>query len=52
MRIIQNAECRTKWREDRDHAEKILDQRRERYASDSAYRESIKASVRKNRKKK
>ena len=51
-RLIQNAEFRTKWHEDRDHAEKVLDKRRERYANDPAYRESIKASVRKNRKKK
>jgi hypothetical protein len=51
-KLIQNAESRTKWHEDREHAEKVLDQRRQRYATDKDYRESIKASVRKNRKKK
>lgn len=51
-KFIQNAELRTRWREDREHAEKVLEQRRLRYANDPAYRESIKASVRKNRKKK
>ena len=51
-KFIQNAEFRTRWREDREHAEKVLEQRRLRYANDPAYRESIKASVRKNRKRK
>jgi transcriptional regulator with XRE-family HTH domain len=51
-RLVHNAEFRAKWREDRDYAEKLLDQRQKRYASDPSYRASIKASVRKNRKKK
>lgn len=51
-KLIHNAENRKKWHEDREHAEKVLDRRRERYANDPAYRESIKESVRKNRKKK
>jgi hypothetical protein len=48
-RFMQNADSRSKWREDRDRAEKILDERRKRYATDAAYRERIKDSVRKNR---
>lgn len=48
-RFMQNVGSREKWREDRDRAEKILDGRRLRYATDAEYRERIKESVRKNR---
>lgn len=40
---------RQKWREDRESSERVLQNRRERYASDPAYREAIKDSVRRRR---
>jgi len=46
---MQNAGSREKWHEDRDRAEKILDERRQRYANDAEYRKKIKDSVRRNR---
>lgn len=48
-RLVRNADYRRKWRENRDLAERTLDKRRERYATDPDYRESIKESVRRRR---
>ncbi len=50
--LIRRDESRRRWREDRRKAERILKRRRERYANDPSYQESIKASVRRQRKKK
>ena len=52
IKVIKLADSRRKWREDRRTAEKILQQRRDRYANDPEYAESIKKSVRRQRKKK
>lgn len=51
VKVIRQADSRRKWREDRRTAEKILQQRRERYANDPDYAESIKESVRRQREK-
>lgn len=52
VRIIKQADSRRKWREDRKTAERILQQRRERYANDPEYAEAIKESVRRQRENK
>ena len=49
VRLIRRTQSREKWREDRKTAEKVLGQRRERYANDPEYQESIKESVRRQR---
>lgn len=51
-KLIKNANFRRKWREDRSAAEKTLNKRRDRYASDPNYRDRIKESVRKSRESK
>lgn len=52
VKLIRRADSRRKWREDRKTAEKVLAERRERYANDPEYAESIKESVRRQREKK
>lgn len=52
VNLIRRADSRTKWREDRKTAEQVLKRRRERYANDPEYAQSIKESVRKQREKK
>ena len=52
VKIIRRADSRRKWREDRKSAERVLSQRRERYANDPEYAESIKESVRRQRQSK
>jgi len=49
VRLIRRTQSREKWREDRNTSEKVLKQRRERYANDPEYQESIKESVRRQR---
>jgi len=49
VKIIRRADSRRKWREDRKSAERVLSQRRERYANDPEYAEGIKESVRRQR---
>jgi DNA-binding transcriptional regulator YiaG len=50
--LVRRAKSRSKWREDRRTAERTLGKRRERYANDSDYAESIKESVRRQREQK
>lgn len=52
VKLIRRADSRRKWREDRKSAEGVLSRRRERYANDPDYAESIKESVRRQREKK
>lgn len=52
VRLLRRANSRRRWKEDRKAAEKILVKRRERYANDSNYAESIKESVRRRRREK
>ena len=51
-KLLRRASSRRRWKEDRKASEKILTKRRERYANDSDYAESIKESVRRRRKEK
>jgi DNA-binding transcriptional regulator YiaG len=51
-RLIRRATSRRKWKEDRKTAEKVLSKRRERYANDEDYAESIKEAVRRRRQEK
>lgn len=48
-KVKRREESRRKWREDRERAEQVLQRRRERYATDPAYREAIKDGVRRRR---
>jgi len=48
-RVEKRAKSRKRWKEDRDRSEQILHQRRVRYATDPAYRQAIKDSVRRQR---
>ena len=48
-KLVRRANSRRKWKEDRKAAEKVLAARRERYATDEEYAESIKESVRRRR---
>jgi len=50
IKLVKNDSSRRRWRENRRRAEKILKKRRERYADDPSYAESIKESVRRQRK--
>ena len=52
INLIRRADSRRKWREDRRTSERVLGQRRERYANDPDYAEAIKESVRRQREKK
>lgn len=52
VNLIRRADSRRRWREDRKKAERVLSRRRERYANDQEYAESIKESVRRQREKK
>jgi hypothetical protein len=49
VKVIRLADSRRKWREDRKTAERVLKDRRIRYANDPDYAESIKESVRRQR---
>lgn len=49
VNLIRRADSRIRWREDRKTAEQVLKRRRERYANDPEYAESIKESVRRQR---
>jgi hypothetical protein len=51
-KLVRRAHSRRKWKEDRETAEKVLKARRERYATDEEYAQSIKESVRRRRKEK
>jgi len=49
VKVIRRADSRRRWREDRRAAERALRKRKDRYASDPEYVESIKESVRRQR---
>jgi len=51
-KLIQRDVSRRKWKDDRRRSERVLSKRRERYASDPEYAESIKESVRRQREEK
>lgn len=51
-KLIQRDVSRRKWKTDRQRSEQVLSKRRERYASDPEYVESIKESVRRQREEK
>lgn len=49
-KLVKNETSRRKWREDRKESERVLKKRRKRYADDPDYADSIKESVRRQRK--
>jgi len=49
VKVVRLDKSRRKWKEDRRTAERVLKERRSRYANDPDYAESIKESVRQQR---